>query len=190
MRKSKKPKCAHCKQLFRPDPRNVKRQKYCSQPECRKASKAASQKKWLEKPENQNYFQGTDNTCRVQQWRSRHPGYWRNKHRKPEPLQDSSASESVEKQAVMQQLPSHALQDLLSAQPLVFLGLLAQLSGSPLQDDIVTIGRRLQQLGQDILNQPIYCKGGQHDNRQSSHLSTHDSQGSRTIQLGRSPPGP
>ncbi len=59
MRKSRKPKCAHCKQLFRPDPRNVKRQKYCSQPECRKASKAASQKKWLEKPENQDYFQGS-----------------------------------------------------------------------------------------------------------------------------------
>ena len=62
MRKSRKPKCAHCNQLFRPDPRNVKRQKYCSRPECRKASKAASQKKWLEKPENQDYFQGTDNT--------------------------------------------------------------------------------------------------------------------------------
>ena len=50
MRKSRKPKCLHCRQFFRPDPRNIKKQKYCSRPECRKASKAASQKKWLEKP--------------------------------------------------------------------------------------------------------------------------------------------
>jgi hypothetical protein len=190
MRQSRKPKCPHCRQLFRPDPRNVTRQKDCSQPECRKASKAASQKKWLEKPANHDYFQGTDNTCRVQQWRKCHPGYWRNKHGQSEPLQDSFSPNSVKKQDFTRQLSSHALQDLLSAQHLVFLGLLAQLTGSPLQDDIVTIGRRLQQLGQDILNQPFCCKGGQHDNRQSPHLSTPDPQGSRTIQLGGSPSGP
>lgn len=190
MRKSRKPKCAHCKQLFRPDPRNVKRQKYCSRPECRKASKAASQKKWLEKPENQDYFQGSDNITRVQQWRSRHPEYWRKRPDDPEQLQETLLPNSVEKQEVTKQLPNHALQELLRAQPLVFLGLLAQLSGSPLQDNIVSLGRRLQQLGQDILNQPMYCRGGQHDNRQSSHLPTHDPPGSGTVQLGGSPSGP
>ena len=190
MRKSRKPKCVHCKQLFRPDPRNIKKQKYCSRPECRKASKAASQKKWLEKSENQDYFQGTDNTCRVQQWRKEHPGYWRKGPDEPEPLQDFLSPILVEKQGVGKQLPNHALQELLRVQPLVFLGLLAQLSGSPLQDNIVSLGRRLQQLGQDIVNQPIYCKGGQHDNRQSSHLSTHDPPGSGTVQLGGSPSGP
>jgi len=190
MRKSRKPKCAHCKQLFRPDPRNVKRQKYCSRPECRKASKAASQKKWLEKPENHDYFQGIDNMFRVQQWRKEHPGYWRKRPSKPEPLQETLSPNSVEKQDVTKELPNHALQELLGAQPLVFLGLLAQLGGSPLQDNIVSLGRRLQQLGQDIVNQPIYCRGGQHDNRQSSHLSTHDPPGSGTVQLGGSPSGP
>jgi hypothetical protein len=174
MQKSRRPKCLHCKQLFRPDPRNVERQKYCSEPSCRKVSKAASQKKWLEKPENQDYFQGTDNTARVQQWRKDHPGYWRKRQGQPEPLQDSLSPNSVEKQEVAKQLRNHALQDLLRVQPLVFLGLLAQLGGSPLQDNIVSMGRRLQQLGQDILNQPIYCKGGPHDNRQSSHMSPHD----------------
>ena len=190
MRKSRKPKCRHCKQLFRPDPRDVDRQKYCSEPACRRASKAASQKKWLEKPENQDYFQGTDNTTRVQQWRKGHPGYWRKRHGKPKVLQETSAEEPATKQDVTQQLQNHALQELLRVQPLVFLGLLAQLGGSPLQDNIVSLGRRLQQLGQDILNQPIYCRGGQHDNRQSSHLSTHDPQGARTVQLGGSPSGP
>jgi len=108
MRQSRKPKCPHCRQLFRPDPRNVTRQKDCSQPECRKASKAASQKKWLEKPANHDYFQGTDNTCRVQQWRKCHPGYWRNKHGQSEPLQDSFSPNSVKKQDLTRQLSSYA----------------------------------------------------------------------------------
>ena len=178
MRQRRKCNCLHCKQLFLPDQRNRSRQKYCSQPACRQASKAASQKKWLEKPENQNYFQGADNTTRVQQWRKEHPGYCRKRPDEPEPLQDSLSPNSVEKQEVTKQLPNHALQELLRAQHLVLLGLLAQLGGSPLQDNIVSLGRRLQQLGQDIVNQPIYCRGGQHDNRQSSHLSTHDPPGS------------
>lgn len=43
----RKRKCKHCHSLFLPDPRNVKRQQYCSKPECRKASKAQSQRNWL-----------------------------------------------------------------------------------------------------------------------------------------------
>ena len=40
-------KCWHCGQLFRPDPRNLRHQRYCSAKECRRASKAASQRRWL-----------------------------------------------------------------------------------------------------------------------------------------------
>jgi hypothetical protein len=47
--------------LFRPDPRNANRQKYCRKPKCREASKAASQQRWLQKPENQDYFRGPQN---------------------------------------------------------------------------------------------------------------------------------
>ena len=57
----KKKKCRHCNKLFYPDPRNEKRQKYCSESACQKASKKASQRRWLQKPENQNYFKGPDN---------------------------------------------------------------------------------------------------------------------------------
>jgi Resolvase, N terminal domain/Helix-turn-helix domain len=49
-------KCKCCRKLFRPDPRNRRHQYYCSAPACRAASKAASQARWLAKPENQNYF--------------------------------------------------------------------------------------------------------------------------------------
>lgn len=176
MGKQRKQKCKHCQQLFHPNPRNAKKQKYCSQPECRKASKAASQQKWLGKPENQDYFRGPDNVQRVQEWRRRNPGYWQ-KQRKPQvPLQDHLNEETTDKQEVTGQLVDAALQDLLSAQDVVFIGLLAQLSGSALQDDIVMTGRHLQLLGQDILNQPqpAGCKGGTYDIRQTAHPSTHD----------------
>lgn len=189
MRKPRRPKCRHCHQVFVPDPRNAGRQKHCSLPACRKASKAASQKKWLNKPDNQNYFQSSENTARVQQWRKDHPGYWRKKQNQQEPLQDPLLPKYSGDQHVTLQKRNNALQDLLSVQPIVFLGLLAQLSGSPLQDDIVTIGRRLQQLGQDILTQPTDCKGGQYDSQQNAPMSPHDSPGPGPVQLGGSPSG-
>ncbi len=71
----KKKRCRNCKRLYIPDPRNAKRQKYCSKPECRKASKAESQSRWLDKPENEDYFRSTENVQRVQQWRKDNPGY-------------------------------------------------------------------------------------------------------------------
>jgi len=139
---------------------------------------------------NQDYFQGPDNVKRVQQWRKRNPGYWRKKQRAEKPLQDPSSLETTINQRVTAQLTLDALQDLLSVQDVVFLGLLAQLSGSALQDDIVITGRRLQQLGQDILTQPICCKGAQHDSQQTSTMPAHAPADSGTVQLGGSPSGP
>jgi len=49
-------RCRHCGHWFTPDRYNVYHQEYCSRPECRAASKAASQKKWLAK--NPDYFSG------------------------------------------------------------------------------------------------------------------------------------
>jgi hypothetical protein len=43
------------------------------------------------------------------------------------------------------------LQDVISAQPAVLIGLIAHLVGTPLQDDIVRTTDRLLRLGQDIL---------------------------------------
>jgi len=48
-------KCKCCRELFRPDPRNRRHQRYCSAPRCRRASKAASQARWLSKPGNEAY---------------------------------------------------------------------------------------------------------------------------------------
>ena len=59
-------KCLHCHTFFNPNPRSKGRQQFCSDAECRKASKKASLKKWLQKPQNQHYFCGPENVLRVQ----------------------------------------------------------------------------------------------------------------------------
>lgn len=79
----KRLKCAHCQRPFRPDPRNAWRQRYCAHSECRAASKAASQRRWLGKPENRDYFRGPEHVERVRAWRKAHPGYGRRANRSP-----------------------------------------------------------------------------------------------------------
>ena len=74
---TRKRKCQYCRGFFTPDYRNVGRQRYCSKPPCKHASKAASQRRWQQKPENHDYFRGPDHVHRVQLWRQAHPGYWR-----------------------------------------------------------------------------------------------------------------
>ena len=166
MAASEKKKCCNCKRLFRPDPRNAKRQKYCSQSDCRKASKASSQKRWLQKPENRDYFRGPDNVQRVEHWRKVHPGYWRRKPKaNPYALQDALNQQAIENNDNLAELASDALQDSLIWQPAVLIGLIAQLTGYVLQDDIAMAARRMQQLGIDILNP--HHKGERHGTKTS-----------------------
>lgn len=149
-------KCRHCKHFFIPDPRNAKRQQYCREQPCRAASKAASQRRWLNKPENRDVFKGPIHVARVQAWRQAHPGYWRRSPARvsPErvPLQDSLLTQAIDNHKESGQFVGTALQDILRAQPTVFLGLLAQFSDSTLQEDIARLGRRLLRLGYDVLN--------------------------------------
>jgi hypothetical protein len=145
-------KCKCCRKLFRPDPRNRRHQRYCSAYACRAASKAASQARWLAKPENQDYFRGPVNAARVKAWRSRHPGYWRKRHRSSDALQDVSTAQPVDPAAKPGTSARSPLQDVLSAQPAVLIGLIAHIVGTPLQDDIVRATGRLLRLGQDILS--------------------------------------
>lgn len=178
-RAKRKCRCKHCRKLFTPDPRNAHKQMYCGEPACRKASKTASQAKWLAKEGNEDYFRGPDNVRRVQEWRKANPGYWRRKGNKGrDALQDHSTNKNTQKQSVTQQLPRNVLQDLLNEQLPVFVGLIANFTGSALQDDIVTTTRRLQQLGADILNlQSPNLQGGNYD-RQTAYSSPPDPPGS------------
>jgi hypothetical protein len=170
--KIKRGKCKHCKRLFLLDPRNANRQKYCSKPECRKASKASSQKRWFQKPENQDYFRGSDNVERVQRWRKAHPGYWRRKQEnKSTALQDPLNQQLTENTDNRDDFMFHALQDSLILQPAVLIGLIAQLTGYALQEDIAMATHRMQQLGNDILN-PQH-KGGHHGTKTSDLSSVY-----------------
>jgi hypothetical protein len=182
-------KCKNCKELFFPDYRNATRQKYCNKAECKKASKAESQRRWLNKPENSDYFRGPENVQRVQQWRRQNPGYWKNRTRPQNALQDPCRENPSEKQGVNTVLTKSALQDLCIGQPAVFIGLIAQFTGSALQDDIASTIGRMQQLGNDILCQPNFAKGGQHAAK-TTPLSPSDPPGSQAVRLGGSSSGP
>lgn len=152
MTRSRRRKCRHCGQLFRPDPRNRHHQRYCSAMACRRASKAASQRRWLRKAENREYFRGPENVERVRRWRAAHPGYWRRSRLlKGTALQEDSLAQPSDQNKNSDFLVRSALQDLLAAQPTVLIGLIANLTGSTQQDLIASTGRRLQQLGRDIL---------------------------------------
>ena len=124
-------KCRGCRKLFRPDPRNRHHQRYCSEPVCRAASKAASQARWLAKPENQDYFRGPVNVARVQAWRSRHPGYRRGVRRTGAALQDLSLAQSLDSTAAKADVARSPLQEALTAQPAVLIGLIAHIVGTP-----------------------------------------------------------
>ena len=189
MKRYRRHKCRNCDELFRPDPRNRHHQRYCSKPDCRKASKAASQRRWLHKPENREYFKGAANVQRVQAWRTAHPGYWRRSH--PDnrsALQEDSLAPAVENNDKSPTLACHALQDLYGAQPSVLIGLIANLTGTALQENIADTGRRLQQLGQDILTGVSETEGGCDAKTSLGPLT--GAPGPPAIQLDRSAPGP
>jgi hypothetical protein len=94
-------KCLHCREFFVPCSNNRRTQHYCSKAECRKASEAAAQAKWLNKPQNRCYFRGPENVERVRRWREHHPGYWRKKRSPPaDALQDLAPIELPQNQPV------------------------------------------------------------------------------------------
>jgi phage terminase large subunit GpA-like protein len=193
---TRKRKCPHCKTFFHPDYRNVTRQRLCSKPDCRQASKVDAQQRWQQKPENLDYFKGDEHVQRVRQWRLEHPGYWRRKTSKasktPDALQDTLTTQGIENQtfeASLAEDKKDALQDSFFMQPAVLVGLIAHLTGLALQEDIASTARRLQQLGHDILHRSPRATGGQHD-AQTPHLFRQTQEATPAIQLGRSAPGP
>ena len=186
----RKRKCQHCRAFFHPDHRNLNRQRYCSQPPCRQASKATSQRRWLRQPQNRDYFSGPANVERVKQWRKNHPGYWRRKRSSaPQALQEALTPQAIENQQLDDTLEREALQDAFFMQPTVLVGLIAHFTGLSLQEDIALTARRLQQLGRDILNGSPHDTGGR-QHAQTTHLFPQAPQSAQAVQLGGSAPGP
>ncbi len=170
MAKSGQRKCLKCGEFFDPDCRNAERQRYCSKPECRRASKAASQAAWLAKPQNVDYFCCPTQVVRVQAWRAAHPGYSRVRCKDSPALQDSlpmQVTDSIEETTDRGEMPEiaspAALQDALAPLEPMLTGLIAHVFGFALQDDIDQIKVRLVQLGTDIT-----YRSHNHEDRQSS----------------------
>lgn len=162
-------KCLHCREFFVPCPNNRRTQRYCSKAECRKASKAAAQAKWLHKPQNRCYFRGPENVERVRRWREHHPGYWRKKRSPPaDALQDLAPIELSQIEPVtLNEVglvaddfivcePSRppiagALQDLASVQVPLLAGVVSLLIGDALQDRFAVFARELVDRGKRVL---------------------------------------
>ena len=186
MAQSGQRKCLCCKLFFDPDHRNRERQRYCTQPECRRASKSASQAAWLAQSDNHDYFRGPEHVARVQTWRAAHPGYSRGKRRKPAPLQEdlfAQVNDLIEETAIRgESADPAALQDLLiapsdSPSP-VLVGLIAHLFEVTLQEDIAATARRLVQLGHDVINR------SRDEDSQTGTASRATAPGARAVQLG------
>jgi hypothetical protein len=151
--KSRKPKCRHCGKLFSPDYRNRYHQYYCPDPGCRRVSKAASQRRWLRQAQNRDYFQGPEQTRRVQQWRKSNPGYWKKKPPIPQRTQaaESQPREQVQKSCNVPNGLTAPLQDVCLARNPLFIGLLSVVAGGTLQEDIAATIGELQIQGRKIL---------------------------------------
>jgi hypothetical protein len=150
-RPSAKCNCLHCKKLFLPDYRNRGRQRFCAEPDCRRASERESQCRWLAKPANADYFRGPENSARVRAWRRQNPGYAKRPPKPAAPLQETCSAQPP----LLQQVPAGRtlppLQDLCRSQELLLVGLVSTFIDSPLQEDIAGHFRRLIARGRDIL---------------------------------------
>jgi hypothetical protein len=183
--------CLHCKELFLPNARNWWHQKFCTKPGCRKASKTESQRRWLSKPQNQDYFRNSINVDHVRQWRKEHPGYWKRPAKAPVALQEILMTQVSDKEPVAKTTSLPPLQDFVASQDPLLLGLIAHLIDSPLQENVEQATLRLLQKGRNILDlrSGMKTKGNTYADQKTSPVRGTTPTGSGPIQLGGSTPG-
>lgn len=141
-------KCLCCRRAFTPDYRNVKHQRFCSNPSCQRTRQVASQRRWRRQADNRDHFRGPNEVRRVQAWRQSHPGYW--KQTSPPPVE----SQPIELQGENPPQSSRnvpPLQNVCLGQNPSFIGLLSMVTGSTLQNEIEATARQLLCRGLNIL---------------------------------------
>ena len=190
-RSSTRRKCRHCSRFFLPDPRTADRQRYCSESPCQHASKLASQRRWLSKNGNGDYFRGPRAVERVQAWRKLHPGYWR-KHTPSSRLGqvvDVQSANPVDSSCNAPRGLPRTLQEECLTQDPAFVGLISMVTGSTLQEEIATTARQLLLRGRNILGFAGPQTDSKHD-QQTSLAATTAAPHSPELQLGGPSPGP
>jgi hypothetical protein len=144
-------KCRHCSQFFVPDPRNRYHQRYCGRAACRQASKRVSQGKWESRPENRDYNRSAEKAVKVKAWQAAHPGYWKRRRSQKAVLPEVLPVEVTSAQADGRQDGGGVLPDLWHGQPPVVIGLIAQMTGCVLPEDIAAVTGRLIVRGQALM---------------------------------------
>lgn len=145
-------KCPHCEEFFTPDARNRRRQRCCPKVECRRVAKAASQRRWLARPENAGYFRDAQNAERARAWQAAHPGYWKKRRKRVAVvLQDDCRVQPDTEQRVTASDGRIVLQDDWLRQPPLVIGLIAHLAGGVLQEDIAAMTGRLIAKGHAVM---------------------------------------
>jgi len=144
-------KCRHCSEFFPPDPRNRYHQRYCSKPECRRESNRASQRQWASQPENRDYNRSAEKAAKVRAWQALHPGYWKRRRAPKSVLPELCFAQAMEGQADRGKAVRGVLPELLTAQPPVVIGLIAQMTGSVLPEDIAAMTGRLIARGRALM---------------------------------------
>ncbi len=193
MKRRRKRRCLGCGEGFHPSPQNRHKQRFCGKSECAQKSAEASQRRWRSK--NPDYFKGPENVLRVRRWRERNPGYRRKKKGglNAGVLQDYLISQTLDEEADIPELKHFVLQEDWFLQNPFIVGLISNLSGIALQEDIAVGLRNLHKRGQEILGirsgvaaNPIMQVVHEKEDHQPGAFAA----GSGPVQLGRSPPGP
>jgi hypothetical protein len=157
-------KCRHCKAFFQAEPRNRHHQRYCGRPECRRASKAASQRKWERQPENRDYYCGSEKAEKVRAWRAAHPGYWKRSREPSVALPEILVAQAAEVKGEATPDDASALPEIWAAQDPLLVGLIAHFTGVALPEDIVVVANRLVARGQALMGRT------NHENRKTDPI--------------------
>ena len=147
--KRKKIRCRNCGKQFTPDRYNVHHQHYCCKPECQKASKIASDKKYRRKIAKSLEYRKNESK-RAQAWQKKHPDYYKKRSKKVE--KKISETDVLRDFAPVQKLQEDmsVLRDIAIWQDTVFKGLVSYLTDDVLRDDIGLKCNRLYDRGIEV----------------------------------------
>ena len=136
---------------FIPEPRAAGRQKYCRRSACREISHLTSQERWLRNKKGRAYHTGSVSISRTQDWRKKHPHYWRRGTHAAAAVNRSPRDLRAVLADYFSKDSCAALQDSWPPQVVAFVGLIGWLRGDALQDTIAADIDQIMVAGNDLL---------------------------------------
>ncbi len=154
-RQFRRRKCRYCRKLFSPHPAIGNRQICCASDACKRAKKAADNRRFARR--NPDYHRGPVAVKRVRAWRRENSGYWKRPRRRSSdaslsqaPLQAELTPERLELDMVTAQERVDALQEELVAQFTLIQGLAAHLTGCALSAELFPVLSRWHDKGKAL----------------------------------------